>query len=195
MNFYFYPLFEAIALLPFVIGLVILLFSICICEARPETEWGTTINIVITGVFLYFVTTPTGAAYRWLMENPLNFFVGFLTYILLGGVYSVIKWWRFVRAYVEAAKAELDGRNLSSDNYRSRVIDLKNGVPKASRNKDRISTWILYWPLSLVAMLIKDLVLDFASWVRKQFTGVYESITSKAVSDLNDRLVDRDAGQ
>ena len=57
-------------------------------------------------------------------------------------------------------------------------------TPLASKKKSVITSWIAYWPVSLIATLLNDPFRKFFEWVYDRLSGFYDRITSHYKKEL-----------
>lgn len=145
-----------------------------------------------------------GAALQWLCKidiigyialNPA--IVGYAVggYFVLGTIWSVIKWWFFVKAerrrYDEfkanfLRRQGVEGLSIPEDlrqKFKDSLEDLRyeNKIeirPQVGNHKARIYLWMAYWPWSMIWTIINDPV-------RRVFTEIYTQIkaTLQRISD------------
>ena len=105
-------------------------------------------------------------------------------YALAGCAYACLRWYLLVRD-MRAAWDDLPdnpdsnrvgnfAKSFKSDGFRMSV------PPSPNDFKNRITTWLAYWPVSVVAWGIGDLVLDFWRWVYRKLAGTLSAISGKA---------------
>lgn len=96
--------------------------------------------------------------------------IGVLVYVVVGVLWSVFRWFRYVKDLTNKYKKNPSESALSTLKYALDVSD----------NKSRITAWIAYWPWSLLWNIIGDLCVT----VYEQIEGVYQKITDKALGNL-----------
>jgi len=72
---------------------------------------------------------------------------------------------------------------LADDYYGYRRYDertLDGIIPSATENKERIVTWILWWPTSAFWTLLNDPLVRLANWMYSKFQGMYKKIANRA---------------
>jgi hypothetical protein len=102
----------------------------------------------------------------FIKEKTLFFIISIIVYFIIGLIWSVFKWWIFLRK--EAQKY------IKSQNFSSR--------PKPSDNSATITMWITYWPVSLFWFTVSNPFVKLGEFIGTYFTGIYERI-SKSVWD------------
>ncbi len=173
----FYPLWSIIFL--------VLLIGCCSWAEFAESESGTALITIAGLIGLYFITTPSGAAYTWMGDNLVGTAFYIAAYFGIGAVYSVVKWWRYLLNRIDKFKEQ---NTPDSYNYTSRLEDFIAGTPTFTRRKSLISLWIGYWPVSVVWTLINDPITKLINFIFSQLRGMYESIAQHVFKDLNAEL-------
>lgn len=110
--------------------------------------------------------------FMFLWNNLWTILLSIPIWLIIGGVWSVVKWYFF-----------------SIDNARKLK---KAGAKKRSRdtfwfnNKTRITGWIIHWPFSMLGFIFGDMLSRLASKVWGSFSGIYTSIEKKVYKDFED---------
>jgi hypothetical protein len=141
--------------------------------------------------------------------------VGFVvSYIIIGIVWSFIRWTTYVKRTLGRIKKvkdefiaehkEINDANRAgfnqmieklrlkdSDGYTISVYDtttlgdiIKKVTPVASEKKTIITAWISYWPMSLVGTLLNNPFRNFFEWLYDKLSGYYDKITNKYKQDI-----------
>lgn len=163
--------------------------------------------LVSAGVADFFFGT---GIYATVWHQPITA-VGFvLAYIGLGVAWSFPKWWFYVRRirdqYTDALQRykrharipleqkltqdQIDGffrhvheyGYMSTEGYReswSTVMPVQ-----ASKNKNKILVWMMYWPFSLVWTLIDEPFKKAFYFLFDQIKGLYQSISERAFAGV-----------
>ena len=91
-------------------------------------------------------------------------------WFVIGIIWSLFRWTRYVRyRYKKFLKDKED--------YPSTVKDSNSYKPKVSTNKQRLSTWIVYWPFSAVNYVSGLMLYDLTTYIVSKMTVVYNKIT------------------
>jgi hypothetical protein len=101
--------------------------------------------------------------------------IGVLVYAVAGMVWSIYRWYRFVKEQAEDYRKRY-GTSLTDSQRR----DLKSDI-SVSSNKALITGWIAYWPWSLVW----NVTGDFFKTIYEQLQGVYQRIVDKALGGFS----------
>ncbi len=60
-------------------------------------------------------------------------------------------------------------------------------------NKERITTWIIFWPWSALSYIFHDLFRDFINKVMDYMGGMYQAVTNRRYAELDQRLIKKPA--
>lgn len=193
----------SIALVLIVVELIFLLISVA--SERPYMGF---LSLLLTCGFLdYFYQA---GIYSSIIHNP-GLFAGLVAgYVLVGVLWSFPKWWFYVHsikdAYVKSLAAykktnripenqKLDSQQIH-EFYYSRSFEADGFFEprrkywgeimplQASKNKNKILVWMMYWPLSVLWTLINDPVRKAFMFVFEHVKGVYQLITAKAFDGI-----------
>lgn len=107
--------------------------------------------------FTYFTTGIT--------FNPMVTAVYFSVYLIIGILWSIFKWYKFVKEYIKENKAIYKN---SKDLYTHLSYE---------KNYDTLWFWVIWWPGSILAYFLRDFVLD----ILQKLGGLYDYIAKKLV--------------
>jgi hypothetical protein len=66
----------------------------------------------------------------------------------------------------------------------SNIAQMNNYLtPKASQCADRITTWVLQWPIVLIAMLLEDVLGKFGRFVAELFSAVFAKLSGLLIAN------------
>lgn len=68
---------------------------------------------------------------------------------------------------------------ISYDQHDCGSNNLDDIIPLASQHKEKIVTWILWWPTSAFWTILNDPLLRLANWMYARFQGMYTRIANK----------------
>jgi hypothetical protein len=143
--------------------------------------------------------------------HPIDSVLDVLAYFVIGFWWSFVKWWLYVN---KIAIKRSDARKEFLANYKepksavpSETRDKYHVAPIAStkrdddwgfivrnyslekptvsKNKNKISIWIIYWPVSLLWSLLDDLVKKIIKHLVIYFRKVYDGITNSAFKNID----------
>jgi hypothetical protein len=164
--------------------ILILLFISLVSSAYQESVQFAAVCSVIAGLIAWFAYDVN--VFRWVFDNPGVFFGGTLLYLSIGAFWSVLKWQ--LRLSTPEAKAKL---REAKNHY---ITTMKPGddpdgwlnsyaLPgylKPQSNKDRITSWIVLWPFSLLLYFTGEFVTQVIGRIYEQLTGIYNRMTINA---------------
>jgi len=148
--------------------------------------------------------------FGYIASHPLKILLYVIAYLLVGFAWSFVKWWLFVNkealvfkakrySWMESClksrlskapqdnvlKQQLEGLSINSampscleSDYSSTYFAIS--APKVSDCVKSITLWILYWPISLLLVLMGDLITKVVHILIEKCRVVYESITKNA---------------
>ncbi len=110
------------------------------------------------------------------LHNPLAVVVGLVAYTLVGVGYSLLRWnwycgaWR--RDY-DAADTHMQAR-------------LWYSKPAAKDSKNRITTWMMFWPWSALWWFLSDFITEVFDRIYTSFAKVYQRIAERHLKGLTE---------
>lgn len=170
------------------IGLIAIL-TVAMVVDNAESGW-----IVITALLIVSFLVPeifpraltyTGGFSPWqYVSSHLWTFAEYLiAYAMAGIVYIWIRWWFFVRAaasfYKEIAAVDKCG-NAFQERYGTTSIPLR-----VADFKNRITGWGMYWPFSLIALIIDEPLKKFFQMVYNSIRDSLQAMSNNAFKDIN----------
>lgn len=138
-----------------------------------------------------------------------------LGYVILGIVWSFIKWNEKVKkVFSKFKEIRVKHPNIDdSEKMKDFIISLNNSkfkdeddyrvsfdskdtiskiaekiTPVGLKNKGLITSWIMYWPLSLLGTLLNNPFRRFFNYVYDSVSGLYDKITQKHKNDAFEGL-------
>jgi hypothetical protein len=199
------------------IGFVIVaeLIIILIIGILLETEhegWATTLFSL--GIALV-VWNYGPEIWGFVSTNPTNTIGFIVSYLVVGGVWSIIKWRSYIKPIFEKykeikVKFEKVYGKPSEDNWGHWVDKLNEDkrhiqvydeytesftscktmedvqdivTPKASNKKTLLISWIGYWPISLLAMLLNNPLRRIFVGVYNLLSGIYDRLSGSMARD------------
>jgi uncharacterized membrane protein len=135
------------------------------------------------------------------MSNPVSFLIHMGVYIGIGALYSVLKWFLFVKGkknkYLrekETFMGKKSNKEKDAETLKKEWMDY-NGSFKSfimyltpSHNTGKITFWIIYWPFSLLSLFLRDFLREVAAFVMNRLESVYSSISKSQFSDIEEDL-------
>jgi len=110
---------------------------------------------------------------------------GVVLYIPVGLFWTVWRWRIHCKESVRKANEHYHTRNSSSDWSPSKFT--QDGVKRLldpKQNSDKLISWVLCWPVSVVERTLGDIVHVIRIMVTEWFGSVFDKISKSAMSDL-----------
>lgn len=182
-----------------VLGVIIALFVLETVLTEVEHFGWATFSLIVTvalAQFFHLVDLLT-----FVRENTATFLGYVGLYVVCAIPWSFIKWFSFLRNYRDQFR-EYKGKFLTSRdipvtanvpadlmpdfqrwlsqnyNYHRGDVNLVGlqelQRPRARNNKQRIVSWMAFWPFSLVGTLLNDPVRRLFTWLFTAFSSLYQ---------------------
>lgn len=141
--------------------------------------------------------------FKSVVENPILALELFLTYVGIGVAWSFPKWWFYVRKIKNQYVAALEefklhkgipsGQKLTDaevDHFyssvwydsRQRWFDV---IPvQVSKNKEKVLSWMISWPLSLFLTMMDEPLKKLFGIIFEMVKSVYQKISDVVFSDV-----------
>lgn len=142
-------------------------------------EWNFFYNGVVLALAVLGLWLTGVPIFSWIDANRLWFGLGLLAYFPLGVGWSFLKWYFFVLKKLEKDQAAREERKKYSSMYEAELT-----APKAAEHKERILTWIAFWPTSVVWSLLDDFVREIAEKLFRAFSGTFQKISERVYSKV-----------
>ena len=170
-------------------------------DEKGNLFWPITVLIIYI-LFVQFVARVD--ILNLITHKPIVAILYTLGYFAVGFAWSFIKWWLFVSTIAEkykAARAEFMAEyqpreSAIPDNIRrpdgSFVTDRKQkewedkvryehlSKPMVSKHKNKITVWVMYWPLSAIWSLLDDFIKKMIRQIITSFQRFYQFISDRA---------------
>lgn len=137
-------------------------------------------------------------------HNPIASIVAVLGYVAVGALWALFKWKGYLAKSVESFEdRKRDWLNNSRYRRNSNVVisedepavipnELKaewhqyalSLIPTFRNNKARLTTWMAYWPTSVIWYLLRDWVLKIFESVLGRLKGVFVGMRNRAYADI-----------
>jgi hypothetical protein len=139
--------------------------------------------------------------FQAISHQPWLFLATAGAYLLLGVLWSFVKWWLHIRAETvsirplyEAEKARIirdaNTRFERTCTCPQQTVTIATGFPEFARerlpkvrdNTNRITLWVIYWPFSFIIALFEDLIRRLVRELVTALRRVYEWISERAMA-------------
>jgi hypothetical protein len=183
-----------------ILAALIVLFTVETVLTEVENwGWATVILIGTLGLahlFHVFRVNEFVAAHGW---NTAVYVFG---YLVVGIVWSFIKWFSFLRNFrdkfhqLKSEFCKYAGLDVdqpipptqiksfkdyifSKTSYNAKLLEGMRELqrPHANDNKARITAWMAYWPCSLIGTFLNDPVRRLFNWLFGQFKASYQRLS------------------
>lgn len=159
-------------------------FTIWLIATAILVEWndddvnsGTAATAIFTIflVLLYFMGNKSlfREVFDYMRTNPGIVISGALIYLGAGTVWSIGKWYFFLKK-----KKEFWGKQSFKSQF-------KDGKYDVSKNSGMLIRWMSYWPLSLAWTTIDQPVKRMFALILERLNGVYAKIAKNIAEDEN----------
>jgi hypothetical protein len=128
-------------------------------------------------------------------HHPVQLVLYILGYFVVGFMWSFVKWWLLVSTvadkYRERRKvflADIDKRlnqEALDEKWRHIMYNDDLGKPKLSKEKKKVTLWIMYWPMSMLWSLLDDFIKKMIRHLIIKFQKVYQYLTDRAFKDID----------
>jgi len=151
----------------------VLLEVVLLTWTDPERDATPIIVLAIglAGILLFTDAIKVLTWQQWLVSGGI--------YVLAGVIWSIKKWYSYLVKERNYLRGIYDSQTLSVNRTdQGRIEFAREKRPKASDNKQRITTWMLLWPFSFSWWVL--------TWPRELFNWLYQRL-----STLYDRMSER----
>lgn len=140
-------------------------------EAKDDGGIGATIALAVTVGLLFWLGPRQEIKdfFSFVVHNPLVVLLFFSIYVVAGTVWSVVKWWIYLKE--EATRVKNGGYYY--------------GRPKAKDEKARILGWMFYWPFSGLWTLINNPVKRAFKAMFNYLEETYDRMSARIFKDFD----------
>ena len=153
-----------------------------------EQEIWATLSLFVFGLAVHFLTDVNVIHFfkaNWLFLGQMA-----AVYLAAGLGWGIAKWFFYVRGKREAYLEILAEYKKKSPHDQQR--DFKYEVerrfgeipPRAARHKGEITSWIGYWPISVIWTFCDDFLTKVFKQVYELFAGVFQRISNSQFKDI-----------
>lgn len=154
---------------------VVVLFFV---ENEKKYSWfGATISFVaflaLIGWFGNGTTFKT--AFQNIRDYPLSIIGFFAIYVILGVAWSFAKWYVFLKDIARQLRIK---SVKSADSY--------HYIPRFNDNKERITSWITYWPFSIFWTLTHNFFFKIYNWITETLEHTYQGMIDSIFKEFKE---------
>jgi len=161
--------FDAVA----VVTLLIVITSIEDDEGEGQARWPLVCLFIGTGI-LYLINAKVFKTFFFSVDYQKAIVI-IMTYLFLGLLWSLFKWNLLVK---KQFKSFIEACNKSAIRPKK-----ESYMPKLSENKEQVTSWILFWPLSGIRIFFGDLIVGIVGKIRDFFQDTYRKISESKFKD------------
>ena len=170
------------------IGLLIVVALIIWLLTSTFYDSGKWFTLAMIACFGAAVLTFGAAFFTFVMLNLKIILIGIIGYFVLGGIWSIFKWYR-LNIKIRNSYNRAINNNSSKDyakSYAKEINSVRSFPPVANEQKSTIVFWIVSWPFSIVTWILGDFVVDVCNYIYELLASVYTSITKSIFADFKD---------
>ncbi len=126
-----------------------------------------------------------GPGWYWPILHARELGIAVLIYLTAGAFYGCgWKWYMYNRKQYKVYKEHEAMLGYDNKPKYSKEKLHQLFIPKFRQEKERILTWMVFWPWSMVASLFQDVLREIFLGIQRLFYGVMESITNHVFKDV-----------
>ena len=131
--------------------------------------------------------------WSWFLSNYLLMLIYLGGYFIAGSIWSIFKWYRFVKSevreckqlFIEKKKHAVDRDLHFPDTIESWIEDQNHRWPSDPKNnKDKIVRWIMAWPVSVTWAILEDLFVWIGNKLYNFIGKIYRSISNRLFAEM-----------
>lgn len=192
-------------MIPLTIALLILFVVFVVATVMTEMEnfgWAT-VTLIATVVGLQFFHVVD--VLHYVMHHALETLLYVAGYLVVGIVWSFIKWFSFLMQFRDKYREAKDdfckdnglkpeaipenmekqlrdyvSRRSYSHEFRGNVMGDK---PRAANNKSRIVSWMSLWPFSIIGTLLNDPIKRLFKLLFNTFKNLYQKMADRVFAN------------
>lgn len=165
----------------YILGIFIVVLLVDVGASSKE-EFAVATTAVILGLLLVSgLGWWTGGLnpIAWAWNNPVDLITGFVGYVLVGCLWSVVKWKLFLR--------KLRKKTEKSNARTKNVTKVRPHDSYVSENAGRLTGWIFHWPFSMLGVIVGDVIIRFADTCYKALSGLFERMARSEFDGYEER--------
>ena len=158
-------------------------------------------------VFLVFAAE-TFNPFSYIHNHPIEFLIRCAIYLGIGICWSIFKWWWLLNKWkvgyneIKAKFLEInkiEGKIIPPDQrekFKNYLRDKNNewnylyrydpgSFPGVSDHKEDIVHWIMFWPFSLIFMILGDFLCDLCKYLVDKIDFIYRGIRNHIFKEIN----------
>ena len=145
---------------------------------EEDFEWSVGPTIVLA-IILFFI--PFGKEIMALFLSNLKLgIVCIVLYFVVGFLWSLFKWYRFL---INDRDYQINRNKETMKLYGNKGSE-KISIPTFSDNKALVSNWITFFPVSMLAQVLKLVFKDIATYIAQFYNKSYTKIVKYVYKDF-----------
>jgi amino acid permease len=152
-------------------------------SARDSFSWFVVCSFIAIVLTMLFSDLSIKSFFANLYQHRWDYLFNASIYLAIGIIWMIFKWEIRIHRLVNEAKDRITSAHRKMDRN-----DLQNyqSSMSVSNNKDKLSCWLLAWPLSVVMFLFRDLFSTISNWTISAFSWIMEFRSRRMFKKLND---------
>jgi len=159
--------------------LIIITTILLIISIENNNNWWLCFLTLSVGSYIWF-SNNFHNIFNFIQHNVLKTTIYFLTYIIIGIIWSFIKWLLYL---IDCRTEWKNFWEIRKTQQHFNPEFHKPPIPKVSERLDFIISWILYWPFSLIGTLLNNIFRKAITYIIKKIDGIYKLIAMKIYKD------------
>lgn len=130
-----------------------------------------------------------GLTHLAFLADPVTLISLTVLSLAIGTVWSLYKWRRWMHSS-RVQRALHDAKHSFDCTHKGKTpsTPFKESIyfpneARASKHIERIATWIILWPFSMIVYFFDDFLMDIGRWIYNRLGKVYARITDAALPD------------
>ena len=157
---------------------------ICILIAvENDDRWGwATTTVIAFFLLLFFLGSKPWMieTFNYIAQHPGVIVAIVIGYLGMGILWSFFKWFVLLRGI----KREVDTENASRlKNKFTSFVSYSSYVPRGANRRNKITTWMIYWPFSALWVVINDPFRRTFQYIYDSLAGVYSRIEARILRE------------
>lgn len=161
--------------------------ALFVCTAKESFISGI-IVILVTAVSLQLLGSVD--ILGWLKENLATIAICAVVYLPIGTAWAFFKWYMKLidkRQELSEKKDAYMSRYKNSPDKEWNDIwtsHVKSHMPKSEYHKSSITTWIGYWPISMIWTLLDDFVTKLIKTIYNSISGIFNRMSENMFKNV-----------
>lgn len=159
------------------VGLIVWFLEKALLDEYDDTGGGVKATLVIiaaTTLYFFFGSKEHVIdAFNYVKDNPEQILLWFGLYLVVGVIWSVVKWFFFLH------DKKIYYKERKKSGYSDSFV-----LPTAAQNKYRILSWMYYWPFSTIWTIINQPIKRAFKFIYAKIESTFDKISASVFSDM-----------